>query len=207
MLSGSFTIRDEFPPVDYDRWRAFVEADLKGAPFDEKLVTHTYEGILVQPVYASKDFPGGSDPHGFPGIPPFVRGSRPLGAALTGIDLRQEHAHPDLETTNQAILADLAGGATSLLLRLDATACSGRDIDQGAVNSLVGQDGMLAYSVDDLDAALDDVRLDLIGVALDSGAAFLPAAALLAALWQRRGIAPTQARGAYNADPLAVLAR
>ncbi len=32
-------------------------------------------------------------------------------------------------------------------------------------------------------------------------------AALLAALWQRRGIAPAQVRGAFNADPLAVLAR
>ena len=73
MLSGTFTIRDEFPSVDYDQWRALVEADLKGAPFDKKLVTRTHEGILVQPIYASKDFPGGSDPHGFPGIPPFVR--------------------------------------------------------------------------------------------------------------------------------------
>ncbi len=207
MLSGPFTIRDEFPSVDYDQWRALVEADLKGASFKEKLVTHTHEGILVQPIYASKDFPGGSDPHGFPGLPPFVRGSRPHGAALTGIDLRQEHAHPDLGTTNQAILADVAGGVTSLLLRLDAAACSGRDVDQGAVKGRAGQDGMLAYGVDDLDAALDDVQLDLIGVALDSGAAFLPAAALLAALWQRRGIAPAQARGSFNADPLAVLAR
>jgi len=204
MLSGTFTIRDEFPSVDYDQWRALVEADLKGASFEEKLVTHTHEGILVQTIYAAKDFPDGSDPHGFPGLPPFVRGSRPHGAV---IDLRQEHAHPDLETTNQAILTDVAGGVTSLLLRLDAAACSGRDVDQGAVNSRAGKNGMLAYSVDDLDAALDEVQLDLVGVALESGAAFLPAAALLTALWQRRGIAPAQARGAFNADPLAVLAR
>jgi methylmalonyl-CoA mutase len=48
--------------------------------------------------------------------------------------------------------------------------------------------------------------LELIGVALESGAAFLPAAGLLTALWRRRGIAPEQARGAFHADPLAALA-
>jgi methylmalonyl-CoA mutase len=49
--------------------------------------------------------------------------------------------------------------------------------------------------------------LPLIGVTLEAGAAFLPAAALLAVLWRRRGITPDQARGAFNADPLAVLVR
>jgi methylmalonyl-CoA mutase len=44
-------------------------------------------------------------------------------------------------------------------------------------------------------------------VTLEAGAAFLPAAALLAALWRRRGVSPDHARGAFNADPLAVLAR
>jgi methylmalonyl-CoA mutase len=47
----------------------------------------------------------------------------------------------------------------------------------------------------------------MIGVTLEAGAAFLPAAAMLAALWRRRGVTPDQARGAFNADPLAVLAR
>src|SRR5262249_28378956 len=47
----------------------------------------------------------------------------------------------------------------------------------------------------------------MIGVTLEAGAAFLPAAAALVALWRRRGVTPDQARGAFNADPLAVLVR
>src|SRR6266542_4556217 len=119
MLDPEFTIRDDFPPVDYDQWRALAEADLEGAAFEQKLVTHTYEGIDVQPVYARRDRPGEDDPAGFPGLPPFVRGASPLGAVQTGWDLRQEHAHPDLATANQAILEDLRCGVSSLLLRLD----------------------------------------------------------------------------------------
>jgi methylmalonyl-CoA mutase len=207
MLDQDFSLRDDFPPVSYDEWRALAEADLQGASFEQKLVTHTYEGIDIQPVYTRRDWPGESDPVGFPGLAPFVRGARPLGAAQTGWDLRQEHADPDLAVTNQAILEDLQGGVTSLLLRLDIAARNGLDPDEPAAAELAGRDGIMVYHVDDLDHALAGAYLDMIGVTLEAGAAFLPAAAMLAVLWRRRGVGPDQARGAFNADPLAVLAR
>jgi methylmalonyl-CoA mutase len=206
-LAPELTLGDDFPPADYDEWRALAEADLGGATFEQKLVTHTYEGIDLQPVYTRRDHAGEGDPEGFPGLPPFVRGAQPLGAVQTGWDLRQEHAHPDPAVTNAAILDDLQGGVTSLLLRLDSAARGGLDPDDPAAAELAGRDGLMAYHVDDLDAALAGVHLDMIGVTLEAGAAFLPAAAALVALWRRRGVAPDQARGAFNADPLAVLAR
>jgi methylmalonyl-CoA mutase len=207
MLDQEFSLRDDFPPAGCEAWRTLAEADLEGASFEQKLVTHTYEGIDVQPVYTRRDWPSEGDPFGFPGLAPFVRGARPLGAAQTGWDLRQEHAHPDLGVTTRAILEDLQGGVTSLLLRFDAAARHGLDPDDPAAAELAGRDGLMVYHLDDLDAALAGVHLDMIGVTLEAGAAFMPAAALLTALWRRRGVGPGQARGAFNADPLAVLAR
>src|SRR5262249_48588902 len=207
MLAPEFSLRDDFPPVDYDAWRLLAEADLEGASFEQKLITHTYEGIDVQPVYTRRDWPSEGDPAGFPGLPPFIRGARPLEAVQTGWDLRQEHAHPDLKNANQAILEDLQGGVTSLLLRLDLAARNGLDPDHPAAAELAGRDGLMAYHVDDLDTILAGVHLNMIGVTLEAGAAFLPAAATLVALWGRRGVPPGRARGASNADPLAVLAR
>jgi methylmalonyl-CoA mutase len=207
MLAPQLTLWDDFPPTSYAAWRALAEADLEGAPFEQKLVTHTYEGIDLQPVYTARDWPSADDPAGFPGLPPFVRGAQPLGAVQTGWDLRQEHAHPDLATTNEAICDDLHGGVTSLLLRLDFAARNGLDPDEPAAAELAGRDGVMAYHVDDLDATLAGVPLDRIAMTLEAGAAFLPAASLLAALWRRRGVGSEQAQGAFNADPLAVLAR
>jgi methylmalonyl-CoA mutase len=207
MLDAEFHIADDFPPAAYDRWRALAEADLAGAPFAQKLVSHTYEGIDVQPVYTRADCPGERDAHGFPGLAPFIRGSVPLGAVESGWDLRQEHAHPDLGETKRAILDDLGGGATSLLLRLDAAARRGLDPDEETAGDYAGRDGIMAYCVDDLDAALAGVHLQMIGVTLEAGAAFAPAAAVLAAQWQRHGVPLAQAHGAFNADPLAVLVR
>ncbi len=207
MSASELAIQNDFPPADYEQWRALADAALKGASFQQKLVTHTYEGIDVQPIYTRRDQLGEGDPFGFPGLPPFVRGGQPLGAAVTGWDLRQEHAHPDLTVTNRAILDDLSGGVNSLLLRLDFAARNGLDPDDPAASELAGRDGLMAYHVEDLDAALADVHLQMVGVTLEAGAAFLPAAAALVALWRRRDISPEQARGAFNADPLAVLAR
>ncbi len=205
MLPATFSLKDDFPPASYEQWRAQVEDDLKGVAF-EKLITRSYEGIDVQPLY-TRDHVGQRDDLGLPGLPPFVRSSSPFGAATTGWDLRQEHAHPDLAVTNRAILDDLSGGVTSLLLRLDSAACFGLDPDEAAATELAGHEGLMVYSVDDFDAALAGIQLDLVPVTLDAGAAFIPAAAMLIGLWRRRGIAPDQARGGFNADPLAVLAR
>ena len=206
-LPNDFTIGDEFPAVTYDEWRTVAEDSLKGAPFEKKLVTRTYDGIDIQPVYSASDEPDGQDPLGFPGFSPFLRGSKPLGAAVAGWDLRQEFAESDLSAANRAILDDLAGGTTSLLLQLDSAARAGLDPDHEAAKDLAGQDGIMAYSVDDLDRVLADVDLHAVPLAIDSGAAFLPAAALLVALWQRRQLPLAECKGAFNADPLAALAR
>ena len=205
--TAEFTVREDFPAAGYDEWRAMVDKMLKGAPFDRKLVTRTYDGVDVQPMYSRRDELGGDDPLGFPGLAPLVRGSRPLGAAQSGWDLRQEFSEPDLVVANQAILNDLKGGVTSLHLRLDMAARGGLDPDQEAAAGAAGRDGVMAYNVDDLDKALADVPLKSVLVAIDAGAAFLPAAAMLVGLWQRRGIPAEQATAAFNADPLAALAR
>jgi methylmalonyl-CoA mutase len=204
MLPAKFTIKDDFQPATYDQWRALAEADLKGAPFDQRLVTHTYEGIDIQPLYTKRDQ---RDDEGLPGSPPFVRGSQPLGAVTAGWDLCQEHAHPDLTVSNRAILEDLFGGVTSILLRPDLAVRDGFDPDDPAAAELAGRDGLMAYSVADLDAALSDVELSMVGISLDARAAFLPAAAMLVGLWRKRGIISDQSRGAFNADPVGVLAR
>ncbi len=204
MSSPAFTIQDDFPPVEYDQWRQVAEASLNGASFEKKLVSRTYEGIELQPLYTRADLPGGPDASGLPGQRPFVRGATAAGNTAGGWDLRQEYATPRPAEACRAAIADLEGGVRSLQLVLDAAAKSGLDPDQGEA---AGTGGLMAYTVDDLDIALEGVDLALAGVGLDPGAAFLPAAAQLAALWQRRGTPADEAQGAFGADPLGTLAR
>jgi methylmalonyl-CoA mutase len=57
---------------DLTAWRALVDKELAGAPFD-RLVQRTAEGIAIEPLYAER--PDDPPP---PGAAPFVRGATPV---------------------------------------------------------------------------------------------------------------------------------
>ena len=44
-------LAEEFPPVTTADWEAVIQADLKGADYEKKLVWKTEEGIAVRPYY------------------------------------------------------------------------------------------------------------------------------------------------------------
>src|SRR5690606_22332724 len=82
----------EFPPVSIEDWRKLVEAELKGAPFDKKMFTETYEGIKLQPLYRCADIAGLPHVNSFPGFAPFVRGATASGYLKEPWDVSQEIA-------------------------------------------------------------------------------------------------------------------
>ncbi|NIJ14057.1 methylmalonyl-CoA mutase [Saccharomonospora amisosensis] len=173
----------EFDRPDRADWERLVEAVLsKTGSRPEDLITRTYEGIAIQPLYTAADVAPAA---GFPGLSPFVRGSRPEGHVLTGWDVRASHTHPDPAVTNRAVLADLEGGVTSSWLRVGAG----------------------ALPVSSLADALHEVRLDLAPVVLDPGADYLEAADALFALLADQRVPPTSVAGGIGADPIGLLAR
>ncbi|WP_236795677.1 methylmalonyl-CoA mutase family protein [Amycolatopsis sp. GM8] len=146
--------------------------DFDGAP-ESLLTTETYDGIDIQPLYTADDEAGHA---GFPGIAPFVRGARPEGVVDTGWDVRVLHENAD----NQAILADLEHGASSVWLR-----------------------GVAPSSLAD---ALDGVYVDLAPVVLDAGADYEAAADALLAVLAERNIPDSEVIGNLGADPVGLRA-
>src|SRR5512145_3179501 len=92
-----------FAPPTREQWLALVEKDLKGAPFEKRLVTQLIEGLTVQPLYTSSDAPA-PDALGLPGQAPFVRGSAALRSGGAGWSIVSEHRHPLPDEANRAIL-------------------------------------------------------------------------------------------------------
>ncbi len=66
----------EFPPVSTEAWMEKITADLKGAPFEKKLVWKTGEGFDVNPFYRAADIEGMKTTTSLPGEFPFVRGTK-----------------------------------------------------------------------------------------------------------------------------------
>jgi methylmalonyl-CoA mutase len=181
-------LASEFDPATRDQWRALVDKVLRrsGTPVDgsveDALATPTYDGFALRPLYTADD---GAPPAGFPGLPPFTRGGRPDGAVATGWDVRQRHAHPDVDVTRRAVLADLENGVTSLWLA-------------------VGPAGVPAEALPDV---LAEVYLDLAPVTLDAGADFAAAADVLLGVHEDKGVQASEVRGNLGADPLGLRAR
>ena len=51
MTEEAFPLAAEFPPTSHAEWRKLVEAALKGASFDKRLVSRSYDGLRVEPLY------------------------------------------------------------------------------------------------------------------------------------------------------------
>jgi methylmalonyl-CoA mutase len=171
----------EFEPASREAWLALVGKVLKGADFDKRLVSRTRDGLPIQPLYTRADA---------------VQGAAAGGVAVGrsgwypgGWDVRQRHAEPDPEAANQAILEDLGNGATSVLLQVRAP----------------GQGG-LSYGAEALGAALQGVALYGTTIALDARENTLDAAGSLMEVWRAAGVGENVRGGAFNYDPLGVLA-
>lgn len=195
----------EFPPVPDDEWRA---AALKAAKADADAPTssRTEDGIEVDWLYTREDALA-PDPGGVPGRAPFVRGTNAgTGEDEAAWEIRQAQAHPDRAAANAAILEDLEGGATAIELRPDRAARGGFAPGTDGFAATRGVDGTMISTLDDLDAVLEGVHLDLAPIAISGGAQAVPAGALLLALLRRRGVADAEARGSLRIDPLGTLA-
>ncbi len=129
-MTEDLTLAGEFPPATEADWRKLVEAALKGASFDKRLVSATYDGLRVEPLYARA---AGATP---------VAGRKP-GAAWT---VMQRIDHPDPAMANKQALEDLENGATGLTL-----------VFAGSLNA---NGYGLPATPEALAAALDAVQLD-----------------------------------------------
>ncbi|MDE6489831.1 MAG: methylmalonyl-CoA mutase small subunit, partial [Muribaculaceae bacterium] len=98
------------PPASTEECRAKVDADLKGAPFEKKLVWRTNEGFNVQPMYRREDIENLKTTDSLPGEYPYVRGTRTDNEWLT----RQEIIADTPIEANAKALEVLTKGVNSL---------------------------------------------------------------------------------------------
>lgn len=183
------------------RWRATVEAELKGAPFDKKLVTRTFEGIALQPLYTRADLAGVSSLDARPGTAPYLRGTRPQGYKGSLWRVAQEIAAVKPADFNAALKQDLMAGQDMVVLTPDLASRSGRDPDEATAVEL-GQGGVSLANVEDVATALQDVDLNAVPVFIETGAEALPIAALVLEYARQRGVNWPKLTGTLSADPL-----
>ncbi len=167
----------EFPAATEQQWRKLVDGVLKGAAFEKRLVSRTYDGLAINPL------------HGRAAAAIPVAG-RDLGAPWT---IMQRVDHPDPVVANAEALHDLGNGATGLAL-----------VFAGSIGAYgYGLDASEAT----IARVLADVHLDAgIGIDLDLSPQTKDAGRLIADLVKQRGTDPAATNIRFGFDPISAAA-
>ncbi|MFP4476056.1 MAG: methylmalonyl-CoA mutase family protein [Desulfatibacillaceae bacterium] len=196
----------EFSAPTYEEWKEAAIASLKGAPFEKKVFTKTYEDITLEPMYTREGVEDVAHLGTMPGFAPYVRGTRPEGYLVKPWLICQEVPYALPEDVDKALAYDLPRGQTAVALKLDAATRAGvNPMDADADD--VGRGGMSLATAGDLVKALASVDPETVPLHVCTGAVAAPVAALFAAWARGKGRDASALRGVIGADPLSVLAR
>ena len=166
----------EFAPVSTEEWMAKITADLKGVPFEKKLVWKTGEGFNVNPFYRAEDIEGLKTTESLPGEFPYVRGTK----VNNDWKVRQEIKVTDFKAANEKALDILDKGVTSLGFFM-----KGGDVNAENIATLLN--GICPQCVElNFSTCLCKAEL-LIGI--------------LADYFKQRGVDVEKCQGSVNYDP------
>ena len=166
----------EFAPVSTEEWMAKITADLKGVPFEKKLVWKTGEGFNVNPFYRAEDIEGLKTTESLPGEFPYVRGTK----VNNDWKVRQEIKVTDFKAANEKALDILDKGVTSLEFFM-----KGGDVNAENIATLLN--GICPQCVElNFSTCLCKAEL-LIGI--------------LADYFKQRGVDVEKCQGSVNYDP------
>ena len=178
-MTDALPLAAEFPRTTQAEWRKLVDAALKGAAFDKRLVTHTYDGLRVEPLYGR------------------AAGAKTVAGRAPGTAwaLMQRIDHPDPAAASVQALQDLENGAAGLCLVF-----AGAPAARGY--------GVVANDTATLDRALSGVMLDLIPLRIETSPfAGRPVANLMMELVDARKLDPAKLMVDFGLDPIGDMAR
>ena len=164
-------------------WREQVERDLKGVPFEKRLITRTPEGIALNPLYTRADLPAGLGEDERPGQGHLRRGARPATTRIPCLRL-QSIRRADADSFNRALKSALMAGQDAVVVPGAAEAAGG---------------SWSPSSLGEFSTALSEVELSAVPVHFPVDASSLPATALLLAHAEERGLAVASLTGSVAA--------
>ncbi|MDP0500149.1 MAG: methylmalonyl-CoA mutase family protein [Verrucomicrobiota bacterium JB022] len=196
---------EEFPSHTYDQWKQAAEDLLKGAPFDKVMVTPTYEGFDLQPLYtlehAQKLVQWGDD---LPGQGSKVRGASKGGYRERPWWISQELGLSTPKEFNTVARHELENGQSELNIWLDKPGREGVDPDHACAQS-VGFCGTSITGVSDLAQMFNGIYLNYISVYWRAGLSPVALSGLYFAYAERAGVDFKELQGCIEADPIAFL--
>jgi methylmalonyl-CoA mutase len=177
MSESELSLAAAFPAADRDAWLKLVAGVLKGASFERRLVSKTYDGIAIEPLYSRSET------------------ARPIVGRTPGApwQVLSRIEHPDPVAANAQALIELASGATGL-----------SPVFAGSIGAFgFGLDAR-ATAVASL---LHDIHLDAgIAIDIEADGQPENIASAVTAAVAARGTAPAAVDIRFGFDPIGIIA-
>jgi methylmalonyl-CoA mutase len=193
-------------PPDVARWKALVEAELRGKPL-ASLDWQTPEGLVVKPLYSEADLEA-IEAAGFPwraalpGVAPYLRGPRATMYANRPWTIRQYSGFSTAEESNRFYRDNLKAGQMGLSIAFDLATHRGYDSDHPRVEGDVGKAGVAIDSVEDMKILFDGIPLDKMSVSMTMNGAVLPVLAGFIVAAEEQGVPQEKLQGTIQNDIL-----
>jgi len=201
-LSDELNLRNDFPCTTIEEWKKVVEKDLKGIPFEKKLITKTYEEINLSPIYTQEDLDKIKTEEAFPGFGNYIRGANSGGCHAGMWKIAQEMPYSSVEELNRALNCDLERGQNAIYITPDKATLKSNDPDSGSKED-VGAGGTSLSNTTDLSIALNTIDLNKFPVFMNAGYSALPLMSMLIACAKENKTGLENITGKITADPVA----
>ena len=193
---------DEFTPPTYEEWKEACITLLKGAPFDKKMYTKTYEGITFDPMYFRKDTEDILPQDSFPGMGDFLRGAQPDGYVAKPWGIAQSCDETMPQENNELLRHEQEKGSTIYNIRLDSASLAAEDVRRAANP---GDEGVSITTVEDMRKLLAGLKLNEYPLYMYAGATALPLLALTVSALKESGQDLKKVQGFIGANPIGEL--
>ena len=190
---------DEFTPPTDEEWKAACEALLKGAPFEKKMFTKTYEGITFDPMYTRKHTEEILPKSVMPGMGDYLRGVDAAGYIGRPWGIAQACDETLPSENNELLRHENDKGSTIYHIVLDTASRAGVDARQA---EKVGDLGTSVTTVEDMHTMLAGLDLAKFPLYIYAGANAVPLLSLVAAARRAAGEDVGKLHGIIGADPI-----
>jgi len=199
-LSDKLDLKKDFPYTSFDEWKKVAEKDLKGLPFDKKLITKTYEGIDLQPLYSKEDLSANPLIDNFPGFHNHVRGSKSKGNVENSWLVSQELPYYSPSEYNEALKFDLQRGLSVINFKLDKAALLSKDPDTASENE-IGIGGTSISTYEDIETCFRNIDISKYPLLVNGGYSALPVFSLFMSYLKKTGVNIKKINATFLSDP------
>ena len=191
---------DEFTPPTYDEWKEACIALLKGAPFEKKLFTKTYEGITFSPMYFHADTEPIQPAKSYPGMGDYLRGVKANGYVNAPWGIAQACDETFPKENNELLKHEIEKGSTIYNVKVD---CATRKAKDARECKHIGKGGCSLTTLGDVTSLLKDLKLDEYPLYVYAGESALPLLAMIVAAVKKNGGDVSKLKGVIGANPIA----